>query len=75
MPGPNLGFDGRDLPAATRYSCRLLPFSGEFLECPAVAVEFGLFAAERLPPLNDYLDVLRFQLDAVADPLSQFCSR
>jgi hypothetical protein len=42
MSDPNLGFDGRNLLAATRDSCHL-PFAGDLLEGAAVTVEPGLF--------------------------------
>jgi hypothetical protein len=72
MPGPDLGFDDRNLPAAARDSCHL-PFPGKFLERAAIAFELGSLAAERLPPLNDYVYILGIQFDAEADTLGEFC--
>jgi hypothetical protein len=57
MSGPNLGFDGRNLLAAPRYSCHL-PFAGDLLEGAAVTVEPGLFPTQGLPALHDHIDVL-----------------
>src|SRR6516162_7301224 len=71
MPGPDLGFDDRNLLAATRDSCHL-PLADDLLECAAVTVELGFLTAERLPPLHDHVHILGVQLDAVADPLSEF---
>jgi hypothetical protein len=45
MAGLDLGFDGRDFPAAALDSRRYLPLADEFLERPAVAVEPGLLPA------------------------------
>jgi hypothetical protein len=57
MPGANLGFDGRDLLAATRDSCHL-PFPGKVLERAAIPFQLGFLAAERLPPLHGHVNVL-----------------
>jgi hypothetical protein len=52
MAPPDLGFDFRNLPAATGDSCCRLPFPGDLLEAATVAVELGLLAAECLPALQ-----------------------
>ena len=38
VAGSDLGFDGRDLPAAALDSCSRLPFPGQFLGGPAIIV-------------------------------------
>ena len=72
MPGPDLSLDSRNLLAATCDSCRLLAFSGEFLECAAVTINPGFFAAQGLPALHDHVHILGVQFDAVTDPLGEF---
>src|SRR5947208_520991 len=72
MARPELGFDVRDLPAAALDSCGPLPaLLADLLEGPSIALELRLLPAERLPPLDDDVDVLRVQLHPAADPFRQ----
>jgi hypothetical protein len=69
----SLGF--RDLLAAAGDSCRHLPtLNGDLLERAPVAVERGLLAAKRLPPLNSYVHVLRVEFQAATDA-PRVCAR
>ena len=76
MPGPDLRFDIRDLPAAALDSCLgSYPFLRDHRERAVVAIQLGLLAGQRLSALHHDVDVLRIQLNAVADALGQFCCR
>src|SRR5690242_3441541 len=76
MSGPDLPFDFRDLPAAAADSCfPLPPFCGDFLERASVRLELGFLSGQRLPPLDDHIDVLWIQFDAATDSLRQFRAR
>src|SRR5258706_13369215 len=73
MAGPDLRFDGRDLPAAASDSCGCSdPFLPNVVERPPVAVELGFLAAQRLPALDDDIDVLRVEFQSQADALGEF---
>ncbi len=75
MPGTDLNFDGRDLPAAASHSAGVLPFCCNLLKLPAIAIELGFLSGQRLPPLHDHIDVFGIQFHAAADPLRQFRGR
>jgi len=73
MPGTDQRFDLRDLAAATRDSCcDSQPRVLDRLECLAAGAERRLLAREILPALNDDIDILRIELDSVADALGLF---
>jgi hypothetical protein len=74
MPGPDLGFDDRNLLAASRDSYHL-PFVGDLSESPAVAIELGLLFAQSLPALHNHVHILGVQLEAEANTLGEFRSR
>lgn len=68
MPGAQLRFQGRDLPAAASDSRgHLPPFLGDLLERPTVAIERGFPAGKRLPALDHDVNVLRIKFDTAAD--------
>jgi len=73
MSCAELSLDIRSLPAATRDSCgRLSPLLCDFVERPPVAVERCLLSAQRLPPGNYDVDILRIELYADTNALRQF---
>ena len=56
----NFGFDGRNLLAAARDSCWLLPARRrDLLEGPTIAIELGFLAAQLLPAQHDDIHVFR----------------
>jgi len=72
MAAADLSLDRRKLPAAARDSCgRLSAFLCDFFERSTVAVERCLLSAQRLPPGNYDVDILRVQLDADTNALRQ----
>ena len=76
MAGTDLGFDGRDLLTATDEShCHLLAFLGDLAESPTIAIERGLLVAQRLPPGDDHVDVLRVQFYSAANAFREFGCR
>ena len=77
MPHPDLGFDGGNLRTAADDSCGSLRAAGlgDLIECAAIAVERGLFARERLPPLNRHVNVFRIEFDGAADAFCEFRGR
>ena len=73
MTGADRCLDGCDLRAATRDSrCPLLAFLGDLLERPPVAVECGVLARQRLPALNNYIDVLRIERESPGETFARF---
>jgi len=56
-------------------SCRFLPaLYGDVIEDPPVSIEHCFLATQRLPALDDHIDVLRIQFEAITDTFGQFCS-
>jgi hypothetical protein len=70
IPGEQFRFDGRDLAATAFYSCgHLNPFRFDLIEGPAIPIQRGPLDGQGLPALDYDIDVLRIQLDSVADAL------
>jgi len=70
VPGKDQRFYFRDLAVAAGDSCRdLQTFGFHLLERPAIAIERCFSAREPLPSLDDDIDVLRIELQPVADAL------
>src|SRR5579862_3506552 len=62
--------DIRNFPAAALDSRGILAaLLGDLLERPPIPIERRFLAGQLLPALDDHIDVLRIQLDAVADAL------
>ena len=73
MPGPEQGFDGRDLASATVDSRgHLLAFLGDLVERATVAIQGRFAAGDALPAFDYDVHVLRIEFDAPADAFGDF---
>src|SRR4051794_9901942 len=74
MPSPNLGFDHRNLPAASLDSCDdSQPLGFDLRERGAADAECSGLARKVLPALDYNIGVLRIEFQSVTGALGQFC--